>query len=444
MTGHFVLSWVGAALLLGGALPGRAAQAEPPAQAGVEAQCQAVYPAGWRPVEGRHLAAVPPLPKPAKGQAVVDPVHRTCVLRVTDHAAETSLGPRGFLRNDYSRRQAFNADDSRLLAIASDGHWHLYDARTLQRLGQVPRLAGDAEPQWHPTDPNRLYFVPNNGVGMKLLELDLRSGQERVVGDFAERLRKRWPQANTAWTKSEGSPSADGRYWCFMVDDAQWRGVGLITWDRDTDSILGMRDLNGVRPDHVSMSPSGKYCVVSGTGSQGTVAWTRDLSSSRRLHHASEHSDIALDARGRDVYVAIDYQASGGPVFMVDLDSGERRDLFDTYLSGTAMALHISGRSFARPGWVLVSTYADHAARGNAGQQWPHRKLFAMSLEARPRIVNLAHHRSEFAKYWTEPHASVNRDFTRVVFNSNWGIRSETDIDMYMVALPPTLLGPAR
>ncbi|HMW23706.1 MAG TPA: hypothetical protein PKC59_09755 [Burkholderiaceae bacterium] len=434
-------------LLMAAALLTVAPGAAPAADAGaggaeptVEALCRSLYPASWRPIEGQHLAPVPESPRPAKGVAVTDPVHRTCVLRVTDHVAEASLGAKGFLRNDYSRRQAFNANNTRLIAIASDGHWHLYDASTLRHLRQMPHLAGDAEPQWHPTDPDKLYFVPNNGVGMALLELDVVSGQERTVANFASRLRAKWPQANTAWTKSEGSPSADGRYWCFMVDDAKWQGVGLFTWDRDTDSILGMRDLNGVRPDHVSMSPGGSHCVVSGTGSQGTVAWTRDFASSRRLHNASEHSDLALNTKGEDVYVAIDYQSSGGAVFMVNLQTGERTDLFRTYLNGTATALHISGKAFNKPGWVLVSTYADYAARGNAGQQWPHRKLFAMSLDAKPRFVNLAHHHSVFAKYWTEPQASVNRDFTRVVFNSNWGVKSETDVDMYLVALPPNLL----
>ena len=410
----------------------------------VDALCRAVYPAGWRALDGQHLAPVPPAPKPAKGAVFQDPVHRSCVLRVTDHTVEGPASARRFLRNDYSRRQAFNADSSRLIAIASDGHWHLYDAVTLRYLRQLPGLAGDAEPQWHPTKPDLMYFVPNNGVGMKLLELDTRSGQERTVASFGERLRARWPQAHTAWTKSEGSPSADGRYWCFMVDDRNWKGVGLFTWDRDTDTILGMRDLDGARPDHVSMSPSGQSCVVSSTGSHGTVAYSRDFASSRKLHHTSEHSDLALNARGEDVFVAIDYQSSGGSVFMTNLATGERTDLFRTYLSGTVTALHFSGKAYNKPGWVVVSTYADHAARGNAGQQWLHRKIFAMSLEAKPRYLHLAHHHSEHAKYWSEPQASVNRDFTRIVFNSNWDVKSEGDIDMYMVALPANLLNAAR
>jgi hypothetical protein len=42
--------------------------------------------------------------------------------------------------------------------------------------------------------------------------------------------------------------------------------------------------------------------------------------------------------------------------------------------------------------------------------------------------------------YWTEPHASPNRDFTRLMFNSNWGNDSATDVDDYMVELPQNAL----
>jgi hypothetical protein len=38
--------------------------------------------------------------------------------------------------------------------------------------------------------------------------------------------------------------------------------------------------------------------------------------------------------------------------------------------------------------------------------------------------------------YWAEPHASVNQDFTRVVFTSNWGRSGTEEVDMYMIILP--------
>ena len=398
------------------------------AGAPTKSACSDFYDGAFSFVSGSALSAVPSLAKPVKGRAFPEPTYKTCVTRVTNHAVEP---PAGFARNDYSRRQAFNADSSKLLVYALDGFWHVYDARTLAHIKRLTGPAGDAEPQWHSSDPNLLYYLPSNGIGMKLYELNVATDQSRVIGDFAARLKARWPTAMASWTKSEGSPSADGRYWCFMVDGDGWNSVGVFTWDRDTNTITGMRDTNGNRPDHLSMSPSGNYCVVSSDDASGTVAFSRDFSQQRKVHHKSEHSDIALDENGDDVYVAIDYQSNAGDVFMVNLRTGVKTVLFPTYLSGTATALHVSGKAYNKRGWVVISTYAD----GGGSLQWMHRKVMAVQLKADPTIYHLAHHHSSPAGYWTEPHASVNRDFTKILFNSNWDLASE-DIDTYMIELP--------
>lgn len=402
----------------------------------VTQQCEQVYAKGWRPLTGRHEASVPAMPRPAKGVALADPVYGSCVIRATDHKAETG---EGFLRNDYSRREAFNADNSRLIVNSEDGSWHLYDAERLAYLRRLSDLSGDAEPQWHPTNPHLLRYFPRNGVGMKLYELNVERGSSRVIADFGKRVRGIWPSAQSVWTRSEGSPSADQRYWALQVDSGDWQGLGLFTYDLQEDKILATYDFGAHRkdrPDHLSMSPSGAYVVVS--WNDGVVVFNRDLTQPRLVQKKGEHSDIAVGAEGDDTYVGVDYESRGGQVFMVNLRTGERTDLFPSYVSGTATAMHFSGKAFKFPGWVLVSTYADYwnGYSGRGGQQWLHRKVFAVELKANPSIVNIAYHHSTPAKYWTEPQGSVNRDFTRILFNSNWGTASETDVDAYMVVLP--------
>jgi hypothetical protein len=280
-----------------------------------------------------------------------------------------------------------------------------------------------------------LYYTPPNGVGMTLTELKVSTGTSRVVGNFAARLKAKWPTATAAWTKSEGSPSKDGRYWCFMVDSVsasgEWKGLGLFTWDRDTDTILGITEHpGGARPDHVSMSPSGNYCVWAGNTVE---AFNRDLSQHSMVVPTGEHSDIALDANGDDVFVSVNYQTNAGDLYMVNLRTKERTVLMPTYIAGTATALHISGKAFNKPGWMLLETYSDVGA---AGRQWMHKKLMAVQLKANPIVYNLAFTQAVDNGYWTEPHATVNRDFTKVLFNSNWNVNSEFDVDAYMVQLP--------
>ncbi|WP_239469807.1 hypothetical protein [Archangium violaceum] len=407
----------------------RSTPQEPASEPALSPACATFYSSDFALTSTRQANPIPTVAKPAKGVAVSEPTYKTCVVRATDHAAD---GVAGFTRNDYSRRQAFNANSTKQLVYALDGYWHVYDANTRVRLKKLSGPGGDAEPQWHPTNPDLLYYLPTNGVGMTLHELNVSTGASRVVGDFGARLKARWPTAAAAWTKSEGSPSADGRYWCFMVDTSDWSSVGVFTWDRDTDTILGSYDTHGERPDHVSMSPSGNSCVVSSDGALGTVAFSRDFSKKTQLLSKSEHSDLALDTNGDDIYVAVDYQSNAGDVFMVNVRTGVRTALFSTYVGGTATALHVSGKAFARPGWVVVSTYADYGG----AQQWLHRKVMAVQLKANPTIYTLAHHRTASNGYWTEPMASVNRDFTRVAFSSNWGSGSATDVDAYVVEIP--------
>lgn len=412
-----------ALLLVSSVAPSGSARAD-----AVSTSCPTLYGDAFEPVLGAVVAPSPATPRPVKGMPLLDPAFGTCLVRATDHASEP---PSGFARNDYSRRQAFNADRTRFLVYALDGHWHLYDAESLAHVRLLPGLAADAEPQWHPSDPRRLYFVPNSG-GLVLLELDVVTGSITIAADFSGKLP--WADAARVWTRSEGSPSASGRYWCFQAETAGFAIRGVFVYDLATQQVVGTRSLTA-RPDHVGMSASGRWCVVSHlAGDGGTVAWNPTFTDSLPLHHTSEHSDLAFAANGDDVFAFVDYQSNAGDLLMVNLDTGERTVLFPTYIDGTATAYHVSGKSFARPGWVLLSTYAD-----SGPEKWLHRRILAVELVASPRVVQLAHHHSHFNGYWTEPHASVSRDFSRVLFSSNWGSTSDTDVDAYMIRLPSEL-----
>jgi hypothetical protein len=438
--------------------------------AGLSPACAAYYAAHPEFAPNDSQASQPqpanpaPLAKPARGVAVAEPAYKTCLVRASDHAAD---GLQGFAWNGYARRQAFNADGSKYLAYQIDGYWNVYDAKThrlLQKLpgwtSAVPGLSGDnAEPQWSPTDPNLLNYFPQNGVGMQLWEMDItKPSQPKLVVDWSARLKATWPNASAAWTRGEGSPSKDGRYWCLLIDDNQFQGGGIAVWDRQTDTLakLDLRGTASTRPDHVSMSPSGNYCVVSHESrSVGTLAYANTLQGTpRKILNGSQHSDIALDTNGDDVYVTAAFSDSvgtDGDVSMTNLRTGERTVLFNSYGGiGYTNGIHISGKSFNKPGWVLVSTYGG-GIRSDLPQDkpfpWFHGKLFAMELKANPKIYNLAQNRATSGQeklYWAEPSASVNRDFTKVYFNSNWGTGIDTGGDVYTVEIPAGLFKPGN
>jgi hypothetical protein len=114
-------------------------------------------------------------------------------------------------------------------------------------------------------------------------------------------------------------------------------------------------------------------------------------------------------------------------------------NLFPIDFSHSPIGLHFSGRASHLPGWALVSTYSGGHP---ADYTWMDDAVFAVELKASGRVVRLAHTHSlvdenQEHDYWAEPQASVNADFTRVVFTTNWGRSGTDEVEMFMIALPP-------
>jgi hypothetical protein len=407
------------------------------------------YAAGFQFIESKdttHPSTT--LAKPVKGQWYKDPAYGACITRATDYKTEGTKN--AGMRNDYSRRNPFNADHSRFFTYEPGGIWHLYDANTLTHIGAIPGPGGDAEPQWHPSNPALLYWIPTNG-GLVINLLNVTSNVNSVAADFlavkgirgqpgVTSIKTLWPGAVHCWTKSEGSPSADGRYWGFLVNDANWGLLGFFVYDMVNDSIVGTRtDTN--MPDHCSMSPSGRWFVVSG---DTTYCLPRDLSGSPVfMLGGSEHSDLGLNGNGEDVYVYSHYgsfapSSSVGFVAVYNLDTRERFNLWSLYENSSTTSTHISCKAFNNPGWVLISTYG-HLTEPF---RWFRTKIMAVEMKQNPRIFNIAHTYNNGETYWTETHAATSRDFTRILFNSNWNAGATVDdVDAYMAVLPAGIIG---
>lgn len=413
-----------------------------PATSGLPAACQSL--ADSRLAEGRRVVAKPALPRPAKGAYFRDPAFGTCVVRATDHAAE-GFDPAApnFMRGNYSRRQAFNADNTKLLVTDSTSNWVLLDALTLRTIRQLPELGGDDtsnEPQWDPTRPDVVFF--RYGWSTTLHELDVSTGEITLVKDFRtfvgrpDGLPAAWSALSNVHTRYEGSPSADGRYWCFIAESPT--GVlGLFSWDMQLDRIDGTFETS-VQPDHISTSPSGSHCVPS--WDDGTWAYERiGFASGWRLLEGSEHSDLAIGADGDDHYVVVDFRAES--VVAVNLRTRARFAIISDIYQGGGSSWHISGKGFGKPGWVVVGAYRPDTA-------WFGEKISIVEITpGNPRVYQLAHHHTVYSAgsqdvYEAEPHASPSRDLTRVLFNSNWDTAPTSAdalldaVDAYIVFVP--------
>ncbi len=373
-----------------------------------------------------------------------DPVFGTCVVRVSDRTTDLSPDDESpGLKNEYSRVQSFNADGSLVLVRGVEATWYLYDAQTLLPLAELPL---EVEPRWDPADPDLLYYLDET----RLMAYDVEVGEERLVHEFANDFPGQTLAA--VWTRHEGRPSADGRYWGLMAVDEEWEAVAFLVYDLNTDRLIAHRDLRGVPGvedgiDHVAISPLGNYFLASfdrycehgelGSDAQpcGLMVYDRDLANGRSLLRIIGHYDPALDADSREVIIFQDVDEDS--ISMLDLAIGAVTPLWPIDFSHGSIGFHFSGCSFSRPGWALVSTYGGDPASNT----WMDHQVFAVELRPEGRVVRLAHTNSlvdeeQEHDYWAEPQASVNADFTRVVFTTNWGRSGTGEVEMFLIELP--------
>jgi hypothetical protein len=397
------------------------------------------------PVTDFEVRQTPSLSEPPARVPFRDPVFGTCVARVTDRTADLSSDDDSAgLKNEYSRVQSFNADGSRLLARGIEGTWYLYDAATLQPLGELPLAV---EPRWDATDPDLLYFSDET----RLMSYNVGTGEQAVVHEFADDFPDQTLAA--VWTRYEGRPSSDSRYWGLTAQDADWETVAFLVYDLQADQVIAVRDVRNVPEvrdgiDHVTISPLGSYFIASfdqycehgelGDDAHpcGLMVYDRNLTNGRGLLRIIGHYDTALDAQGREVIVFQDIDEDS--ISVLDLTTGNVTPLWPIDFRHTAIGLHFSGCAFGRPGWAVVSTHDGDPA----SYTWMDDQVFAIELRPGGRVVRLAHTHSlvdeeQEHDYWAEPHASANPDLTRVVFSTNWGRSGTGEVEMFLIDLPP-------
>jgi hypothetical protein len=388
-------------------------------------------------VEGKDTT--PPNPaqaEPAFGDSYVDPAYGLTIRKMAD-----ATGTR-FNRNIYSRIQPENSDSTLFLTYHGNAEYRIYDRQTLALVRSLPSLSAQNEIQWHPSNPRLVRFTEggNSFDGtLRFMELNINDpiGTDgTVLVDLTGRLP--WPDVDAAQgggsgfiaDGAEGSPSRDGNLYAWAVLNRFENLAGMVSVDISTDTILGTLDAADWAQfgdlDHVSMTPSGNAIVAA--FDFASIAYDIDFSNPRILHEGTEHSDIAINAQGRDTFVIINFDT--GDLMMVDIETAQRTNLFNIFQEDTDTSLHVSGKAFDKPGWVVVSSYFCRAQPG-----WACNKVIVVELAANPRILNLAHTYNCGQDFWTEPHAVPSRDLRRVYYNSDWG-SCGIDAEMMMIDVP--------
>jgi hypothetical protein len=401
--------------------------ATPPAGA-----CTAVQPPPGQWQAPQPGSTFPIVAKPAKGETFVGP-YGMPTTRVTDHTADVG---QTWLAAWYNRHQAFNADNTLFVVFQPNGYWDVYRTSDGAFLKHLNGPAGDCEFQWSVTDPNAAYFLPING-GAPLRKMDVAANTSTIASDFGAAARALFPGSSRYWTKSEGSPTADGRYLGLMAENDGFTAVyGFFKLDTQTNSIVWhMPNPNGTTiPDNVTISPSGRWFIVSGLAPVGTKAYATDGSGTvRNLHPGVEHAEIGTLPNGHDFIVTENYQANGGPIFAIDIDTGQtlpfELDIYNNPLFDNPPGVCVncavwpSARALYEPGWIIIST-TEHAPSNVFLANVTTNQLFGVTAIYNVRV-----------DYWDEAHCTVSRDLRLMLCTMNF--RHSLDNDVYLTRLNP-------
>ncbi|HEY3355574.1 MAG TPA: hypothetical protein VGQ83_20150 [Polyangia bacterium] len=384
-----------------------------------------------------------PLALPAVGQRVADPDFHTCLTRAT---------PPGWMQS-YSRYTAFNADSTRMLVRKAGGDWFLLDAGALGEPTQALGISSDElAPRWHGRDPDVLFYLQ----GTQLMRRQVTSGTTTVAIDLAQApgLAACGGLTSASIGGTEGDSSAGSRMWGFQVTTAAPCNGGNDQHFIMADLATGQTAVHTLPPgaglpDNSSVSASGKYLIANFQGSActtdgtlqspcGVMAYSATFDRAFMVHPRAGHHDEAVGADGHDVVVV--KSDSTDYIEAVDLETGVNTKIAALDLGGqAAWDFHVSGNNWATPGWVLLSQDSL-----DWDSHYLSRQIVAVELKdlAVAKVVHLAHHRTRSTGYWTkESHATVNADFTRIAWHSNWGgAEGEGDNMLFFLELPPNFL----
>lgn len=332
-------------------------------------------------------------------------------------------------RHLYSRQAALSDDGALALVMQRDGHFLIVESDGGEGITVAPNTGlagGNCDANW--TGDLTIYAVGNDGAlrGANVLGPDGDSLQWFRIEGLA-------PGERFAHSGAEGRPSRVQRF-PFMLHDANFRVTRSVVTDHNGAILLWVPN-NGDNPNHVTVSPSGRYFIVSRAGSGSNAGgdptrhagtWAYDLFGGPvvQIANGSQHSDVCTGKDGRDYFIYADFDATSdlaGKVWYCPIENpADRTVVLDTYGPNHDVqnnAFHFSG--CGPDGWVLASAYGT-APRADRRVAWWDHRIFAIELGGERRVALLADHNSAYIDdYWQEPHACWSRNGRRIIFASN-------------------------
>jgi len=397
-----------------------------------------IYNTDGHVVTNHDTLFMPKIDKPEVGEIFIDPVFGTPIQRLTN--AKSSGWP-GCVPQ-YSKRQAWNADDSRMILTVDGGYFGLFDGNNYSYIKQVGVSGEDIF--WHPTDPDKIIFWNENS----LLSYSVSNDETFIIHEF--------PDYEWGNTRGEGNLSNDGRYYAFVGqlynnETGEVTMKDIVIYDFQTNSVINKtplpKDLNNF--DWASISSLGNYVVIDYADQEtgryhGVEVYDRDMNFIWQKPLGYGHSDLGIDSNGDEVLIMDIYDPNENTTLIQKYrlsDGQETLLLKGNYIDG-----HISCRNQQPQGWCLISSFDPPDRLKVNGKTWEpfENEVYWLKMDGSGEVKRIVHHHSrrfstktpdpDNSNYWAEPHATVNKKGTKVIWGSNWEMNMSKDwsVDTYL------------
>ncbi|MBU1076608.1 MAG: T9SS type A sorting domain-containing protein [Spirochaetes bacterium] len=421
-------------------------------------------------VTNKNFIPYTPISQPAKGASITDPDFNTTFYRVADATADGVNDTMATIV--YSRWSPLNSSQDYLYLQRSTGNPDalIYSAQDYSLIKILPdRITIDgvpdqffismesAEIRWDNTGnhPNRFYFVNDT----KFYQYDLLTDTAQLIHDF----KNDFPTASKIQNDVEGDSSTNSRYWAWMVkgpyDGSHFPTLAVITYDKETDQILGVMDLakyqaNGgsygylPTPNMVEISPSGKKVVLLtgrcwgdagygsryldiGTSFDGPHAWDLDFTDPVKVSIDETHSGWAWDYNGNEMFVSQNNRQDW--IEARNIQTGEIKQILYHGDLGWNNGMHFARMPSNVKGWVLMSTY-----NSGANSDWGDNQLIMLEIKdhtENPRVWRLGHMHNNYDEYYAEGFAAMSQFGDKLWWGAKWP--GQNNIEAYEMVLPP-------
>lgn len=349
-------------------------------------------------------AASPPTLPSTTGKAVPGAVPGTTLVRISEPAGEEPAP-----LHAYSRRQAWNRDESLLLVGGT-----ILDAHTYEVVLEALPLS--SESVWSNIDARRVFGIAYDPKPNHLYRFDLDDAQSTLLHAFDDYER-------CTLGGGEGSMSNDDRRLLVVCRDAA-ESATLISLDVSSGTILATRAAEA-HLNWASFTQSGRWVIVEnsaeGVEERELVRFNESLEHPEvLLRDAIPHGDLGVDDEGADVFVMIDWSVYR----YVRIEDGRQVTLD---IAGGSDAIgygHVSCRNIDRPGWCYVSNYGGGGIgairvgerQGRLAQLLGRLPGHAPGYGAYERW---GHHASSLTDYRSQPKVSASPSGQRIVFTSD-------------------------